>query len=76
MNNPDTTRTLTVTTKYIFNINPKCEASNMRTSTIFPDPVTYALQDDAFFLNLYIIPPGLTIFMYGILYIVYKMFGI
>ena len=32
--------------------------------------------DDAFFFNIYIIPPGIAIFIYGILYIVYKMFGI
>ena len=32
--------------------------------------------DDAFFFNIYIIPPVLTIFIYGTIYIVYKVFGI
>ena len=41
IDNPTETRELPVTTKYIFNVNARCEASNMRTSTVFPDPVLY-----------------------------------
>ena len=32
--------------------------------------------DDVFFFNIYIIPPGLTILIYGTLHIVYKVFGV
>ena len=33
-------------------------------------------QDDAFLLNIYIVPSSLCILMYGILYVVYKIIGI
>ena len=42
---------MSVTTTYIFNVNPRCEASNMRTSTVFPDPVLYELRDTAYSIS-------------------------
>ena len=51
--NPTETKTISVNTTFTFNIisNPDCEATNMRTNTVFPNPVIYALKDEAFNLD-------------------------
>ena len=41
VNNPTMTRELSETTMYTFIIKARCEATNMRTSTVFPNPILY-----------------------------------
>ena len=41
VNNPTMTRELSETTMYTFIIKARCEATNMRTTTDFPNPILY-----------------------------------